>query len=120
MNCKNTFINLCRTCHKKKLTNDRLRREKNARELGYKSEHNFKIENNENYVKYKNSDKLKLLRKNSDAIRNKSKINTVSDAYIIVLIKARGINVKDITPELIEIYRLNVKLKREINNARNE
>ena len=51
--------------------------------------------------------------------RNKIDIDNLNDRYIKELIvKSKGIDVKNITPELIEIYRLQVKLKREIKNAR--
>ena len=118
MNCKNAFINLCRTCHKQKLTNDRIRREAKARSLGYESEHHFKKLTNKNYVIYRNSEEFKLTTKKSDAIRNKNKINNITDEYIIVLLKARGLKKNQITTELIDICRLNIQLKRAINDSR--
>ena len=118
INCKNTFINLCRTCHKQKLTNDRIRREAKAKLLGYESEHHFKKLTNENYVIYRNSDEFKLTTKKSEAIRNKIKIENVTDQYIIVLLKARGFKNIQITKELIDVYRLNIQLKRAINDNR--
>ena len=58
----------------------------------------------------------KLNKRTSDRIRNKKYRKELSDQYICYLIRVSSKNLilKDIPNELIEAYRLNLKLKRKL------
>ncbi len=87
--------------------------------LGYDSIHKYRIEKSNNYNEYCKLRNTTLKSKGWYNKRNKIDIDNLNDRYIKELIvKSKGIDVKNITSELIEIYRLQLQLKREIRNAR--
>lgn len=115
---KNIFSSKCKPCQKIDWIEKRQNRKKVVLDLGYKSIHDYRVKNYDGYVIYMRSRNFKPKSKILNNSRNKKDIDNLNDRYIKELIvKSKGIDVKNITAELIEIYRLNVKLKREIKNA---
>lgn len=116
---KNVFSSKCKACQRIDWVEKRQNRIKVVTELGYNSIHDYRVKNHEGYVHYMRSRNFKPKSKVWNNKRNKKDIDNLNDRYVKELIvKSKGIKVENITPELIEIYRLQVQLKREIRNAR--
>lgn len=110
---------ICKTCQRIDWVKKRELRKLKVIELGFNSIHDYRVKNHYGYVQYMRSRNFNPKSKEWYSKRNKIDIDNLNDRYIKELIvKSKGIDVKNITPELIEIYRLQVKLKREIKNAR--
>ena len=115
---KNTIYieSICKKCKLIKTNLDRNKRNEKARKEGYTSIHNKRLKISSEYKEhYKN----KIL---PDTIircdkRRKKAIENLSDYYIRLLIrrdkKMKGLQ---ISQELIELYRNNLLLKRELRN----
>jgi hypothetical protein len=110
------FDSNCKDCRKIKNEKNRQIRGVKAREEGFTSLHDKRIKTCEKYKEYYNS-KVQLYNKIKNNNRRKKAIEIVSDYYIRLLIK-RDKTMKDvqIPKELIDIYRNNLLLKRELKN----
>lgn len=118
-NHRKVYSSKCKPCQRIDWIEKRQNRIKVVTELGYKSIHEYRVKNHDGYVEYMRFRNFKPKSKHWYAKRSKIDIDNLNDRYIKELIvKSKGIDVKNITPELIEIYRLQVQLKREIRNAR--
>jgi len=116
---KNVFSSKCKLCQRIDWVEKRQNRKKVVTDLGFNSIHDYRVKNYDGYVQYMRSRNSSLKSKEWYSKRNKIDIDNLNDRYVKELIvKSKGIDVKNITTELIEIYRLQVKLKREIKNAR--
>jgi hypothetical protein len=115
---KNTFSSKCKQCQRIDWIEKKEIRRLKLIELGYKSNHDYRYKNSKEYINYMRCRNFKPKSKVWNNNRNKKDIDNLNDRYIKELIvKSKGIDVKNITTELIEIYRLQLQLKREIRNA---
>ncbi len=118
VNYSKRWGHICRDCQKIDWKEKWLLKKEKAVALGFESIHKYRLENNKNYGIYEKGRYQKPKSKTYNNNRNKNDIDNLNDRYIKELIvKSKGINVKDISQELIDVYRLNLKLKREIKNA---
>ncbi len=116
---KNVFSSKCKPCQRIDWVEKRQLRKQKVVELGFLSIHDYRIKTYKGYVEYMRSRNFKPKSIEWYKKRNKIDIDNINDRYVKELIvKSKGIKVTEITQELIDIYRLNVQLKREINNAR--
>lgn len=115
---RNYTDNNCKECRKIDWKQKRQIREQKLILLGYNSIHDYRVKVFSDYNEYCKI-RSSIYHKESDSKRKKKNIYLLTDYYIKELIKKdKSMNNIIITPELIEIYRLNVQLKREINNVR--
>jgi len=107
--------NYCKDCRKADWKLKRQIREQNLINQGYNSIHDYRIKKNPNYKKYCVIRGRKY-DKEYDSKRKKKGIDLTSDYYIRELIrKDKSMRGVQFPKELIEIYRANLLLKRELN-----
>ena len=110
------FESICKKCKLIKTNSDRNKRNENARKDGYTSIHDKRLKTSSGYKEYY---KKKVL---PDTIircdkRRKKAIELCSDYYIRLLIrKDKSLKGVQIPNELIELYRANLLLKRQLSN----
>jgi len=108
--------NYCKECRKLDWKIKRLEKEKRVKENGFTSLHNYRVTTSEKYKAYTKTQK-RLYDKENDFIRKKKGIDLASDYYIRQLIKKdKSMIGVQIPKELIELYRNNLLLKREVKN----
>ena len=107
--------NCCKDCRRKDWREKRLKYQEKIKQLGFKSIHDYRIKTSENYKEYYDK-RSKSYRPEIDAPRKKKAIDLASDYYICELIrKDKSMKGVQIPKELIELYRANLLLKRELN-----
>lgn len=115
---RNYTDNYCKACRKADWKIKRLEKEKRVKEKGFTSLHNYRITTSENYKAYTKTPK-RLYNKEKDFKRKKIGIDLASDYYIRELIrKDKLIKSVQIPKELIELYRANLLLKRQLISAK--
>lgn len=113
---KSCCDNYCKDCRKDDWKVKRQIREQNLIQQGYNSIHDYRINKNPYYKKYCVI-KGRKYDKENDFIRKKKGIDLASDYYIRQLIKKdKYLKGVQIPKELIELYRNNLLLKREVKN----
>jgi hypothetical protein len=111
---RNYTDNYCKDCRKSDWKIKRQIREQNLISQGYNSIHDYRIKKNPNYKKYCVIRSRKY-DKQYDSKRKKKGIDLASDYYIKQLIKKdKSMRSMQISNELIELYKNNLLLKREI------
>jgi len=116
---RNYTDNYCKNCRKADWKIKRQIREQNLIQQGYNSIHDYRINKNPYYKKYCVIKGRKYYKEN-DFIRKKKGIDLASDYYIRQLIKKdKSLKGVQIPKELIELYRNNLLLKREIQKHHN-
>lgn len=113
---RNYTDNYCKDCRKLDWKIKRLEKEKRVKEKGFTSLHNYRVTTSENYKSYTQK-KERLYNKENDFKRKKIGIDLASDYYIRQLIrKDKSMKSVEIPQELIDLYRSNLLLKRELND----
>jgi hypothetical protein len=111
---RNYTDNYCKDCRKLDWKIKRQIREQNLISQGYNSIHDYRIKKNPNYKKYCVIRSRKY-DKQYDSKRKKKGIDLTSDYYIRELIKKdKSMKGVQFPKELIELYRANLLLKRNI------
>ena len=114
---RNYTDNYCKDCRKIDWKVKRLIREQKLIQQGYNSIHDYRIHKNPYYKKYCVI-KGRKYDKENDYKRKKKGIDLVSDYYIRQLIrKDKSMKGVQIPQELIDLYRNNLLLKRQLNNG---
>jgi len=112
---RNYTDNYCKYCRKSDWKIKRQTREQNLISQGYNSIHDYRIKKNPNYKKYCVL-RTRKYNKEYDSKRKKKGIDLTSDYYIRQLIrKDKSMKAIGIPKELIELYRANLLLKRNLN-----
>lgn len=116
----NCYRGTCQKCQAKK----RAPRDKNKMKIYY-TRSNHKKRNNPEYRKYANDCKRKTIAKNPEKYRQldkkkaKRRVNQMTDSYIVSILCGRKPELRDIyykQKNLIELVRVNLKLKRKAND----
>jgi len=112
---RNYTDNYCKDCRKIDWKIKRLIREQKLINQGYDSIHNYRIKKFDDYKEYCRK-RSSTYNKNYDKVRKKKAIDLATDYYIRELInKDKSFKGVQIPKELIELYRINLLLKRQLN-----
>lgn len=108
------FDSDCKDCRKIKNEKNRQLRSIKVREEGFTSVHDKRIKTSKEYKDYYNS-KVQPYNTIKNNIRRKKAIELGSDYYIRILIRRdKAMKGLEIPKQLIELYRANLLLKREL------
>jgi t-SNARE complex subunit (syntaxin) len=110
-----TIDNYCKDCRRQNWREKRLKKQEKVKQLGFKSIHDYRIKTSKNYKEYYDK-RSKSYNSEKDKPRKKKAIDDASDYYICELIrKDKSMKGVQIPNELIELYRANLLLKRQLN-----
>ena len=114
---RNYTDNYCKDCRKLDWKIKRLIREQKLIQQGYNSIHNYRVKEFANYREYCKI-RSSTYNKKFDKPRKKKHIDSATDYYIRELIrKDKSMKGMQIPQELIDLYRNNLLLKRQLNNG---